>query len=362
MTGHGGWPMTVFLTPDGEPFYARHLLPAGRPARHAVVPARARVASPTRGASRRDGVDADRRRRCARCTREPMRAARRAGALDRRHARARASAALAAQLRPRSTAASAARRSSRRRWRSTSCCAHWARTGDERALDDGRAARSARMARGGIYDQVGGGFHRYSVDARWLVPHFEKMLYDNALLARLGVHLWQATRRRRGAPRDRGDARLARARDDVAGRRLLLRRSTPTARGTRGSSTSGTPTSSTPLLGDDDEPPSRRYWGVTAGGQLRGAQHPASCALDPAPARREDGSDPALADAVRRAKATLLRGARAARPAGARRQGPRRVERADAARGGRGGARVRRRRAAARWRVRNGEFLARARW
>jgi uncharacterized protein YyaL (SSP411 family) len=49
------------------------------------------------------------------------------------------------------------------------------------------------MARGGIYDQVGGGFHRYAVDARWLVPHFEKMLYDNALLARLGAHLFQAT-------------------------------------------------------------------------------------------------------------------------------------------------------------------------
>ena len=50
------------------------------------------------------------------------------------------------------------------------------------------------MARGGIYDQVGGGFARYSVDAQWLVPHFEKMLYDNALLVRLGAHLWQATR------------------------------------------------------------------------------------------------------------------------------------------------------------------------
>ena len=49
------------------------------------------------------------------------------------------------------------------------------------------------MARGGIYDQLGGGFQRYSVDAHWLVPHFEKMLYDNALLVRLGTHLWQAT-------------------------------------------------------------------------------------------------------------------------------------------------------------------------
>src|SRR3954471_10622908 len=50
-----------------------------------------------------------------------------------------------------------------------------------------------RMALGGIYDQVGGGFHRYSTDAEWLVPHFEKMLYDNALLAVAYTEGWQAT-------------------------------------------------------------------------------------------------------------------------------------------------------------------------
>ncbi len=50
-----------------------------------------------------------------------------------------------------------------------------------------------KMAHGGIYDQIGGGFHRYSVDERWLVPHFEKMLYDNAQLSRLYLHAWQAT-------------------------------------------------------------------------------------------------------------------------------------------------------------------------
>src|SRR5205807_883297 len=50
-----------------------------------------------------------------------------------------------------------------------------------------------RMAEGSMYDQLGGGFHRYSTDARWLVPHFEKMLYDNALLARLYLHAYQAT-------------------------------------------------------------------------------------------------------------------------------------------------------------------------
>jgi uncharacterized protein YyaL (SSP411 family) len=49
------------------------------------------------------------------------------------------------------------------------------------------------MADGGIHDQLGGGFHRYSTDARWLVPHFEQMLYDNAQLARVYVHAWQVT-------------------------------------------------------------------------------------------------------------------------------------------------------------------------
>ncbi|HYJ85830.1 MAG TPA: thioredoxin domain-containing protein, partial [Pyrinomonadaceae bacterium] len=51
-----------------------------------------------------------------------------------------------------------------------------------------------KMAEGGIYDQLGGGFHRYSTDARWLVPHFEKMLYDNALLSRVYLHYYQLTR------------------------------------------------------------------------------------------------------------------------------------------------------------------------
>jgi uncharacterized protein YyaL (SSP411 family) len=69
----------------------------------------------------------------------------------------------------------------------------WARTGDAELLHVATHT-FRRMARGGIYDQVGGGFARYSVDAYWLVPHFEKMLYDNALLVRLGAALWQATR------------------------------------------------------------------------------------------------------------------------------------------------------------------------
>jgi len=55
-------------------------------------------------------------------------------------------------------------------------------------------ATCRKMAEGGMYDQLGGGFHRYSVDAKWLVPHFEKMLYDNALLSRLYLHVYQVTK------------------------------------------------------------------------------------------------------------------------------------------------------------------------
>jgi uncharacterized protein YyaL (SSP411 family) len=67
-----------------------------------------------------------------------------------------------------------------------------ARTGDATALRMARGTLEA-MARGGIYDQLAGGFARYSVDARWVVPHFEKMLYDNALLLRVYLHLWRTT-------------------------------------------------------------------------------------------------------------------------------------------------------------------------
>jgi uncharacterized protein YyaL (SSP411 family) len=69
---------------------------------------------------------------------------------------------------------------------------HWYRTGDTEALSMVENAL-VKMAKGGIYDQIGGGFHRYSVDAKWLVPHFEKMLYDNALLSRIYTRAYQAT-------------------------------------------------------------------------------------------------------------------------------------------------------------------------
>src|SRR5207247_331055 len=72
------------------------------------------------------------------------------------------------------------------------CLRRWKATGDREALQIVRTSLD-KMAGGGIHDHLGFGFHRYSVDERWLVPHFEKMLYDNALLARLYVEAWQAT-------------------------------------------------------------------------------------------------------------------------------------------------------------------------
>ena len=73
---------------------------------------------------------------------------------------------------------------------------HWKSTGSKKALEMVEKTLE-KMADGGIYDQLGGGFHRYSVDERWLIPHFEKMLYDNALLSRTYFEAYQATKRER---------------------------------------------------------------------------------------------------------------------------------------------------------------------
>ena len=188
MTGHGGWPMTVFLTPDGVPFYGGTYFP--KDDRHGM-PSFARILNSVSNAFRAKPADiartAESVRDMYRVTIEPTRSA---GPLD------------AALL-------DGAYRSLAERYDELDggfdgapkfpqtmsldfLLRHWARRNVENAL--AIVSHSfTQMARGGIYDQVGGGFARYSVDAQWLVPHFEKMLYDNALLIRLGAHLWQAT-------------------------------------------------------------------------------------------------------------------------------------------------------------------------
>jgi uncharacterized protein YyaL (SSP411 family) len=85
------------------------------------------------------------------------------------------------------------------------CLRAWAKDGDRQALDMARVTL-ARMCDGGIYDQLGGGFCRYSVDAQWVIPHFEKMLYDNGPLLGLLADAWLAT----------GEARFAQCADETA--------------------------------------------------------------------------------------------------------------------------------------------------
>jgi len=188
MTGHGGWPMTVFLTPEGVPFYGGTYFPAE--ARFGM-PTFKRVLTAVSDSYHNKPADVARAAGSVRemydSAKEPTRSSGAPGTelLDRAYRsladdydeehggfggapKFPATMALDFLLR------------------------YWARTGTERALSIVTNSFLA-MAHGGIYDQIGGGFSRYTVDATWLTPHFEKMLYDNALLVRLGAHLWQAT-------------------------------------------------------------------------------------------------------------------------------------------------------------------------
>ena len=189
MTGHGGWPMTVFLTPDTVPFYTgtyfppedRQGMPSFRRVLHAVADAYR---------SRRSGVEetAAKMRELYSNTAMPTTSTGRltAQTLDRAYR------AIAQRFDARNGGFDGAPKFPQTMTLDF-LLRYWRRTGTDYALE--MAGTSFRkMARGGIYDHLGGGFHRYAVDAVWLVPHFEKMLYDNALLARLGTHLWQATR------------------------------------------------------------------------------------------------------------------------------------------------------------------------
>jgi hypothetical protein len=188
MTGHGGWPMTVFLTPSGEPFYGGTYFPPedrhGMPSFRKVLTS---VADSYR--TRRDAIT-----RSASQLREIYREITPSapeGQLS-THTLELAFRGLAQQYDARNGGFGAAPKFPQA-MALDYVLRYWKRTGAAYALEI--ALDSFRhMARGGIYDQVGGGFARYAVDVVWLVPHFEKMLYDNALLARLGVHLWRATK------------------------------------------------------------------------------------------------------------------------------------------------------------------------
>jgi uncharacterized protein YyaL (SSP411 family) len=135
------------------------------------------------------------------------------------------------------------------------------------------------MANGGIYDQVGGGFSRYSVDRRWVVPHFEKMLYDNALLARTYLHAWQAT----------GDAFLRRVAEETLDWILRELRQDEGAfasaldadsEGVEGKYYVWTLDEVRAALGDRAEDAIRAF-GMTAEGNFEGANIPVRAAADP---------------------------------------------------------------------------------
>jgi uncharacterized protein YyaL (SSP411 family) len=189
MTGHGGWPMTMFLLPDGSPFFGgtyfppqdKHGLPSFRRVLQSVADAYAK---------RREGV-AQSAQQLKQIYESNLAGARSTGGLSPQlleHAYRSLEQGYDAQNGGFGTAP---------KFPATMVLdfllRYWKRTGTPHALDM-VATSFLKMARGGIYDHVGGGFARYAVDAVWLVPHFEKMLYDNALLTRLGAHLWQATR------------------------------------------------------------------------------------------------------------------------------------------------------------------------
>jgi uncharacterized protein len=181
LTGHGGWPLTAFLTPDGEPFYGGTYFPPEP--RHGLRSFR-QVLEAVSSAYR------ERRGDVARSAAELVAAIERAGRRP-----------------PSSEPLTESLLGEAVRGLRTSFDSEWGGFGRapkfpphsvlelllrraetelvERTLDG--------MAAGGMYDLVGGGFHRYSVDDQWLVPHFEKMLYDNALLVPAYLHGWLVT-------------------------------------------------------------------------------------------------------------------------------------------------------------------------
>src|SRR3954451_10779221 len=205
LTGHGGWPMTVFLTPQGRPFYAGTYFPprprpgmpsfpqllvaigqAWREQREEIESSGGRIAAALAGRlPAGEGPPADD------VLAEAVRTL--AGEED----PAYGGFGVAPEVPPSMNLEQLLRHAARRRLEVTDpaggvdVAASEAGSG---AVALGLAERTLHaMARSGMYDQLAGGFARYAVDAAWVVPHFEKMLYDNALLARVYLHWWRLT-------------------------------------------------------------------------------------------------------------------------------------------------------------------------
>jgi uncharacterized protein YyaL (SSP411 family) len=254
MTGQGGWPMTVFATPEGQPFVCGTYFP--RPNFIRLVQAVSEAWRDNRDAVLKQGSAV-------------------VEAISRAGARGLPTGAMAADV------LDAAAQSLVREFDATNggfgtapkfpphmnllfLLRHYQRTGSEQILDIVRRTCDA-MARGGMYDQLGGGFARYSVDATWTVPHFEKMLYDNALLLRVYTQLWRLTgdalpRRVAG---ETADFLLSQLRTFSGGFASALDADTD---GVEGLTYAWTPAQLVEVLGDDDGKWAADLLGVTGAG------------------------------------------------------------------------------------------------
>src|SRR6266542_3307258 len=188
MTGHGGWPMTVFLTPEGVPFYGGTYFP---PVERQGMPAFPRLLQGIEEAFRsRRGEVVEAGRQLLEQMRQGERLKSSATLLGEEILQG-AFQAFVQEFDAREGGMGRAPKFPQpMNW--DFLLRFWKRSGIEGALGMTRLTLT-KMARGGMCDQLGGGFHRYSVDGQWLVPHFEKMLYDNAQLASLYLHAWLAT-------------------------------------------------------------------------------------------------------------------------------------------------------------------------
>jgi len=195
MTHSGGWPMSVFLTPALQPFYAGTYFPPedrhGLPAFPKVIQAIASAWKSRREELEKSGAEIVKAVVQIQELVRPSKGAPTLGLCD------DAIRQLSEAFDPKNGGFGGAPKF----FHTTDlriCLRHWWRTGDAASLAMVTTTLD-RLCDGGIYDHLGGGFHRYSTDERWLVPHFEKMLYDNALLAEVLLEAYQAVRRPRYA-------------------------------------------------------------------------------------------------------------------------------------------------------------------
>jgi len=189
VTHSGGWPLSVWLTPDQKPFYVGTYFPPaeryGRPGFRQVLTALARAYREKRDEI--ENVAANWTEGIAQTEALPSPSEN----VPERSVIADAARAMAGRI-DRQNGGFGGAPKFPNSFSLELMLRHWKASGDDLCLNL-VTLTLRKMAHGGIYDQLGGGFHRYSVDAHWAVPHFEKMLYDNAVLPPLYLAAWQAT-------------------------------------------------------------------------------------------------------------------------------------------------------------------------